>query len=105
MASNGRLKDGRFASGNTFARSHGAPRGNQNAKGHGAPARNINAVKTGEYMTFEEGESPYDRLRGGETELKMWCVNAGHLMMRMRCQMTEARQRLKAVSLSGFEQF
>ena len=47
MASNGRLKNGRFASGNTFARSHGAPRGNQNAKGHGALARNTNAVKTG----------------------------------------------------------
>ena len=76
MASNGRLKDGRFASGNTFAKGHGAPRGNQNAKGHGAQARNTNAVKTGEFMQFEEGETPYERLRGGETELKVWCVNA-----------------------------
>ena len=40
MASNGRLKDGRFASGNTFAKGHGAPRGNQNARGYGALARN-----------------------------------------------------------------
>ena len=101
MASNGRLKDGRFASGNTFARSHGAPRGNQNAKGHGAPARNINAVKTGEFMTFEQYETPYDRLRGGETELKAFSVNAGHLMMRVRREMIEERQRLKVVSLNG----
>ena len=101
MTGNGRHKDGRFVRGNSFARGHSAPLGNQNAKGHGAPARNTNAVKTGDYMTFEEGESPYDRLRGGETELKIWCVNAGHLLMRMRCQMTEARQRLKAVSLNS----
>ena len=100
-----RNKKGQFAPGNSFAKGHGAPKGNLNAKGYGAPARNTNAVKTGEFMQFEEGETPYERLRGGETELKMWCVNAGHLMMRMRCQMTEARQRLKAVSLSGFEQF
>ena len=100
MASNGRLKDGRFGSGNTFARSHGAPRGNQNAKGHGAPARNTNAVKTGEFMQFEEGETPYERLRGGETELKVWCVNAGHLYMRARRELIEARQRLKAASLN-----
>ena len=70
MASNGRLQNGRFASGNTFARSHGAPRGNQNARGYGAPTRNINAVKTGEFMPFEQYETPYDRLRGDETELK-----------------------------------
>ena len=99
MASNGRLKDGRFASGNTFAKGVGAPLGNQNARAHGAPARNINAVKTGEFMQFEEGETPYERLRGGETELKVWCVNAGHLYMRVRRELTEERQRLNAVSL------
>ena len=101
MASNGRLKDGRFASGNTFARSHGAPRGNQNARGYGVPTRNINAVKTGEFMRFEEGETPYDRLRGGETEIKAFSVNAGHLMMRVRREMIEARQRLNAASLNS----
>ena len=105
MASNGRLKDGRFASGNTFARSHGAPRGNQNAKGHGAQARNTNAVKTGEFMQFEEGETPYERLRGGETELKVWCVNAGHLYMRVRRKLIEERQRLKAASFNRVERF
>ena len=105
MASNGRLKDGRFASGNTFARSHGAPRGNQNAKGHGAPARNINAVKTGEFMTFDQYETPYDRLRGGETELKAFSVNAGHLLMRARREMIEERQRLKAASFNRVERF
>ena len=67
MASNGRLKDGRFASGNTFAKGHGAPLGNQNASGYGPPARNINAVKTGEFMTFEQYETPSDRLRGEAT--------------------------------------
>ena len=101
MANNGRLKNGRFATGNTFARSHGAPRGNQNSKGHGAPSRNINAVKTGEFMQFEEGETPYERLRGGETELKVWCVNAGHLYMRVRRELNEERQRLKVVSRTG----
>ena len=55
MASNGRLKDGRFAFGNTFA------------KGHGAPARNINAVKAGEFMQFDQYETPSDRLRGEAT--------------------------------------
>ena len=105
MASNGRLKDGRFGSGNTFARSHGAPRGNQNAKGHGAPARNINAVKTGDYMHFEEGETSYERLRGGETELKVWCVHAGHLLMRARRELIEARERLKAASFNRVERF
>ena len=105
MASNGRLKDGRFGSGNTFARSHGAPRGNQNAKGHGAPARNTNAVKTGEFMQFEEGETPYERLRGGETELKVWCVEAGHLYMRARRELIEARQQLKAASFNRVERF
>ena len=104
MASNGRHKNGRFAKGNSFARGHGAPPGNQNARGRGAPARNINAVKTGEYMTFEEGETPYDRLRGGETELKIWCVNAGHLMMRANRQLTETRQQFKAVSLNSVGQ-
>ena len=101
MASNGRHKDGRFASGNTFARSHGAPRGNQNARGYGALARNINAVKTGEFMQFEEGETPYERLRGGETELKAFSVNAGHLLMRARRELIETRQRLKVVSLTA----
>ena len=99
MASNGRLKDGRFTKGNSFARGHGAPPGNQNAKGHGAPVRNTNAVKTGEYMQFEEGETPYDRLRGGETELKKWCINAGHLYMRIRREQAEARERLNAASI------
>ena len=105
MASNGRLRDGRFASGNTFARSHGAPRGNQNARGHGAPARNINAVKTGAFMQFEEGEMPYERLRGDETELKAWCVNTGHLYMRVRRELIEARQQLKAASFNRVERF
>ena len=103
MASNGRLKDGRFAKGNSFAKGHGAPLRNQNAKGHGAPARNTNAVKTGEFMQFEEGETPYERLRGGETELKVWCVNAGHLLMRARRKLTEERQRLKVVSRTGLK--
>ena len=105
MAGNGRLKDGRFAPGNTFARSHGAPRGNQNAKGHGALARNTNAVKTGAFMQFEEGEMPYDRLRGDETELKVWCVNAGHLYMRVRRELIEARQQLNVASLNSLERF
>ena len=105
MASNGRLKNGRFASGNTFAKGHGAPRGNQNSRGHGAPARNINAVKTGEFMQFEEGETPYERLRGGETELKVWCVEAGHIYARMRREQKAARQRLKAVSFNREERF
>ena len=105
MASNGRLKDGRFASGNTFAKGHGAPRGNQNARGYGAPTRNINAVKTGEFMQFEEGETPYERLRGGETELKVWCVEAGHLYMRVRRELIEERQRLKAASFNRVERF
>ena len=100
MASNGRLKNGRFGKGNSFARGHGTPLGNQNAKGSGAPARNINAVKTGEFMQFEEGETPYERLRGGENELKRWCLNAGHIYARMRREQTEARQQLKAVSFT-----
>ena len=98
-----RNKNGRFLPGNTFARGHGPPLGNGNAKGSGAPMRNINAVKTGEYMQFEAGETPGQRLRGGETELKMWAVNSGHLLMRARREMIEARQRLKVVSLNGFE--
>ena len=105
MASNGRHKDGRFASGNTFAKGYGAPRGNQNSRGHGAPARNINAVKTGAFMQFEEGEMPYERLRGDETELKVWCVNAGHLYMRVRRKLIEARQQLKAASFNRVERF
>ena len=103
MANNGRLKNGRFAPGNSFAKGHGAPLDNQNAKGHGAPARNINAVKTGEFMTFEQYETPYERLRGGETELKVWCVNAGHLLMRVRRELIEERQRLNAVSFTAKE--
>ena len=99
MASNGRLKDGRFAKG------HGAPLRNQNAKGHGAPSRNINAVKTGEFMTFEQYETPYERRRGGETELKVWCVNAGHIYARLRRKQKAARQRLKAVSSNREERF
>ena len=101
MASNGRLKDGRFAKGNSFAKGHGAPIGNQNAKGHGAPARNINAVKTGEFMQFDQYETPSDRLRGDETELKAFSVNAGHLLMGVKRELIEARQRLKAVSLNS----
>ena len=95
MASNGRLKNGRFGKGNSFARGHGAPLRNQNAKGHGAPARNINAVKTGEFMHFEEGETPYDRLRGGETELKVWCVDTWFLLKLLKDEHQQERQRLK----------
>lgn len=95
MASNRRHKNGRFAKGNSFARGHGAPPGNQNAKGHGAPVRNTNAVKTGEYMQFEKGETPYERLRGGETELKVFSVEAGHLLMRARRELAEEREKLK----------
>ena len=91
-----RNKKGQFAPGNSFAKGHGAPLRNQNARGYGALARNTNAVKTGDYMHFEEGETSYERLRGGETELKVWCVHAGHLLMRARREMIEARQRLKA---------
>ena len=93
-----RNEKGQFAPGNSFAKGHGAPKGNQNAKGHGAQARNTNAVKTGEFMTFEQYETPYDRLRGDETELKVFCVNAGHLLMRARREQKEERHRLKAVS-------
>ena len=96
---------GQFAPGNSFAKGHGAPLGNQNASGYGPPARNINAVKTGEFMTFEQYETPYDRLRGGETELKVWCVNAGHLYMRVRRELIEARQQLKAASFNRVERF
>ena len=96
-----RNEKGQFAPGNSFAKGHGAPLRNQNAKGHGAPGRNINAVKTGEFMQFEDGETPYERRRGGETELKVWCVNAGHLYMRVRREQIEARQRLRVVSLTA----
>ena len=105
MANNGRLKNGRFAPGNSFAKGHGAPLDNQNAKGHGAPARNINAVKTGEFMTFEQYETPSDRLRGDETELKVFSVNAGHLLMRVRCELIAERQRLNVASLNSLERF
>ena len=79
--------------------------GNQNAKGSGAPARNTNAVKTGEFMQFEEGETPSERLRGGETELKVWCVEAGHLYMRVRRKLIEERQQLKTASFNRVERF
>ena len=100
-----RNEKGQFAPGNSFAKGHGAPKGNQNAKGHGAQARNTNAVKTGEFMQFEEGETPYERLRGGETELKVWCVEAGHLYMRVRRELIEERQQLKAASFNRVERF
>ena len=100
-----RNEKGQFVPGNSFGKGHGAPKGNQNAKGHSAPARNINAVKTGEFMRFGEGETPYDRLRGGETEIKTWCVNAGYLMMRVRRELVEARQQLKAASFNRVERF
>ena len=96
-----RNKKGQFAPGNSFAKGHGAPLRNQNARGYGALARNTNAVKTGEFMRFEEGETPYERLRGGEIELKVWCVNAGHLLMRAKRELIEARQQLNAVSLTA----
>ena len=100
-----RNKKGQFAPGNSFAKGHGAPKGNQNAKGSGALARNTNAVKTGAFMQFEEGETPYERLRGGESELKRWCINAGHLLMLARREQVEARERLNAVSLNRLERF
>ena len=78
-----RNEKGQFAPGNSFA------------KGHGAPARNTNAVKTGVYMRFEEGETPYDRLRGGESEIKRWCIDAAHLLMLARREYRQERQRLK----------
>ena len=95
MTDNGRLKNGWFAPGNTFAKGHGAPPGNQNAKGHGAPARNTNAVKAGVYMRFEEGETPYDRLRGGESEIKRWCINVRHQYIRLRRELAEKKERPK----------
>ena len=91
---NGRLKNGRFASGNSFAKGHGAPKGNQNAKGHGARPRNTNAVKTGEFMHFEEDETYYDRVREGDSELKKFCIDSGHLLMLMRRGQAKARQEL-----------
>ena len=87
--------NGRFMPGHTFSKGHGAPKGNQNAKGHGAPARNTNAVKTGEFMHFEEGESLYDRLRGGESELKRFCMDFGYFLMLARRELAEAKERLK----------
>ena len=96
MAGNGRRKNGRFAKGNSFAKGHGAPPGNQNAKGHGAPARNTNAVKTGVYMRFEEGETPYDRLRGGESEIKWWCIDAGHLLWRAKREYRQEKAQAKS---------
>ena len=90
-----RNEKGQFAPGNSFAKGHGAPKGNQNAKGHGAPARNTNAVTTGMYMRFEEGETPYDRLRGGESEIKWLCINAGHVYIRLRRKQAEMKEWLK----------
>ena len=46
-------------------------------------------------MTFEKYETPYDRLRGGESELKRWCIDAGHLYIRLRRELAEAKERLK----------
>ena len=91
-----RNKKGQFAKGNSFARGHGAPQAIRMPMDMAHHLRNINAVKTGVYMRFKEGETPYDRLRGGETELKVWCIKAGHVLMRARREQTEARQRLKA---------
>ena len=68
MASSGRLKDGRFAKCNTFAKGYG---------------------------------TPHDRLQGDETELKVWCVNAEYLMMRVRRELAEARLGLKIVSFDS----
>ena len=79
-----RNEKGQFAPGNSFA------------KGHGAPARNTNAVKTGEYMTFEKYETPYDRLRGGESELKRWCIDAGHLLWRVRREYRQEKAQAKS---------
>ena len=77
--------------------SYNAPVGNQNAKGHGGvPARNINAVETGEFLDFEEGEMPYDRLRGGESEIKRWCINAGHLLMLARREYRQEKAQAKS---------
>ena len=39
------------------------------------------------------GQTSYERLRGGETELKVFGVNAGHLLMRARREQIEVRQR------------
>ena len=96
MAGNGRRKNGRFAKGNSFAKGHGAPPGNQNAKGHGAPARNTNAVKTGVYMRYEEGETPYDRLRGGESEIKRLCIDMGHILWRFRREYRQEKAQAKS---------
>ena len=52
-------------------------------------------------MTFEQYETPYDRLRGGETELKAISVNAGHLLMRVRRELVQAKQQLNAASLNS----
>ena len=54
-------------------------------------------------MQFEEYETPDERLRGGETELKTFSVNAGHLLMRVRREQIEERQRLKAASLNSLK--
>ena len=89
-----RDSNGRFLPGNTFARGYGAPLGNGNARGAGAPARNTNAVKTGEFMRFEEDEMPYDRLRGGKSEHRRWCINAGYIQVRR--ELAAERRRLKA---------
>ena len=87
-----RNEKGQFAPGNSFAKGHGAPKGNQNAKGQGAPARNTNAVKTGRYMRFEEGETPYDRLRGGESEHRWRGVSFGYRYIRVRRKLAEVKE-------------
>ena len=87
-----RNEKGQFAPGNSFAKGHGAPKGNQNAKGHGAPARNTNAVTTGVYMRFEEGETPYDRLRGGESEHRWRGISFGHAYIQLRRKQAEVKE-------------
>ena len=54
-------------------------------------------------MQFEEGETPYERFRGGEIELKVFSVNDGHLLMQFRREMIEERQRLQVASFNSVE--
>ena len=65
----------------------------------GTPTR----LRRASLLQFEEGETPSERLRGGETELKVWCVEAGHLYMRVRRKLNEERQRLKVASITGLK--
>ena len=91
MTDNGRLKNGRFAPGNTFA------------KGHGAPARNTNALKTGEFMQFEEGETPYERLRGGASMQDIFCGASGVNIGRKKRKQRTNRPPVKVVSITGLK--